>query len=67
MPHARWLVTIHFRVNDGILLVDHAVEEIEDLQDIVERGPDWNTIDKIEIVLAEPYQPTLTVEEAAKQ
>jgi len=30
------------------------LEEIEDLDEIVERGPDWHTIDVIEIRLNRP-------------
>jgi hypothetical protein len=29
-------------------------EEIEDLDEIIERGPDWNTIDRIVITLNRP-------------
>ncbi|MBR0827037.1 hypothetical protein JQ596_15965 [Bradyrhizobium manausense] len=33
-------------------------EELEDLDEIVERGPDWNTIDKIVITLNRPEAPS---------
>lgn len=32
-------------------------EELEDLDEIVERGPDWNTIDEIVITLNRPLPP----------
>jgi hypothetical protein len=32
-------------------------EELEDLDEIVERGPDWNTIDQIVITLNRPLPP----------
>ena len=35
-------------------------EELEDLDEIVERGPDWNTIDQIVITLNRPL-PTSTL------
>jgi hypothetical protein len=35
-----------------------AFEELEDLDEIVERGPDWNTIEKIVITLNRPLPPT---------
>jgi hypothetical protein len=35
-----------------------AFEELEDLDEIVERGPDWNTIDKIVITLNRPCPPS---------
>jgi hypothetical protein len=31
-----------------------AIEELEDLDEIVEQGPDWNTIDQIVITLNRP-------------
>jgi hypothetical protein len=37
-----------------------AVEELEDLDEIVEAGPDWNTIDRIVVTL---NRPTLIVKE----
>lgn len=66
MTHARWLAMIHYMTDAGSLQVDHAIEEIEDLHDIVERGPNFYTIEKIEIVLAKNIQPGLTVEAAEK-
>lgn len=61
----RWLATITYRTDDGPVGVDHAIEEIEDLHDIVERGPNFYAIEKIEIVLARDIEPGLTVEIAA--
>jgi hypothetical protein len=34
-----------------------AFEELEELDEVVERGPDWNTIDKIVITLNRPLPP----------
>jgi hypothetical protein len=64
MEHARWLAMIHYMTDAGSLRVDHAIEEIEDLHDIVEAGPNFYTIEKIEIVLAHNIEPGLTVEKA---
>lgn len=60
----RWQVTIWYRTNGGSLDVQHAVEEIDDVAVLVERGPDWNTIEKIEIELARKSDPNLTLEAA---
>jgi hypothetical protein len=35
------------------------MEELEEIDEIVERGPDWNTIDRIVITL---NRPTLTIQ-----
>jgi hypothetical protein len=47
----RWMAEIIFR--DGTKSVV-AIEELEDLDEIVECGPDWNTIDQIVITLNRP-------------
>ena len=50
-PDARWIATIHYKSEAGIVDVDYPVEELEEIADLVEHGPDWNTITKIEVVL----------------
>lgn len=62
----RWKATIHYRTAHGILLVDHDIEEIQDLHSLVERGPHWDTIDKIEIILARPAEDAAMTIEAAE-
>lgn len=52
----RWMAEISFLDDTPMKLV--VVEELEDLDEIIERGPDWNTIDKIVITL---NRPTLSV------
>jgi hypothetical protein len=60
----RWQVTIWYRSELGALDVQHAVEEIDEIHSLVVAGPDWHTIEKIEIVLARNFEPDLTLEEA---
>jgi len=48
----RWMAEIHYITGpDEITVKAVAFEEIEDLDEVIERGPDWNTIDKIIITL----------------
>ena len=47
----RWMAEIIFRDGTRRTL---AIEELEDLDEIVEQGPDWNTIDQIVITLNRP-------------
>jgi len=62
---SRWHATIYYRTEVGIPLnVEHDIEELEELQDIVERGPDWNTIIKIEVWLTIKTHPDMTLEKA---
>lgn len=65
-PVMRWQVTIWYRSELGSLDVQHAVDEIEEVHDLVEAGPDWNTVEKIEIVLANKSDPDLTLEDARR-
>lgn len=60
----RWIATIYYLSDAGLIDVDHDLEEIEELQDIVERGPDWHTIDRIEVRLARRVFDKLTLEQA---
>jgi hypothetical protein len=44
--YPRWIVVIHYRTNDGLVDVEHTVEELEELSALVERGPNWFTIEQ---------------------
>jgi len=61
----RWKADVYYRSDDGDLIVTHDIEEILDLHMLIERGPDWNTIIKIEITLARKIDAVLTVERSA--
>lgn len=60
----RWHAAIKFRTDHGSETVAHKIEELEQLQGIVEHGPDWNTIIEIRIVLARASDDELTLEQA---
>lgn len=62
----RWIATVTYRTNDGPLDVAHDIEEIADLHELIEAGPSWDTIIKIDIRRVNPIFPDLTVEVAAK-
>jgi hypothetical protein len=49
----RWVATVSYVHDDGIRKVKHAFNEIEDLDEIIERGPDWNCIKKITVRLSD--------------
>lgn len=46
----RWLATVIYRTDEGRSSVFHEMEELTELHALVERGPHWDTIEKIEIV-----------------
>ncbi|HLP70435.1 MAG TPA: hypothetical protein VK181_23255 [Rhizobium sp.] len=60
----RWKATIEYRSEVGVIDVEHVIEEICELQDLVERGPDWNSIIRIIVTLARKTRPGLTIEGA---
>jgi hypothetical protein len=62
----RWVATIFYRGQLGLIDVTHEIEELEDLQDIVEQGPHWDTIERIDILRIAPTFDKLTLEEADK-
>lgn len=62
----RWVAVLFYRTDNGIIDVEHAFEELSDIEGIVERGPDWHTLDRVEIRLRENYMPELTIEQSRK-
>lgn len=51
-PPRRWAAVITYRTDGGPLDVPHDVEELFEIHDLVERGPDWNSIIAIRVTLA---------------
>lgn len=60
----RWTATIEYATEAGPVDVTHDLEEIADLHDLVERGPHWDTIERIVIVRSGKVEAGLTVEKA---
>lgn len=56
----RWIATAYYRTDAGLIDVEYRLDELSSLDTLIENGPDWNTIDRIEVRLAKPS--TLTVE-----
>lgn len=62
----RWHAIVWYRSENGLIDVHHDFEELDDLHDLIERGPSWEALDRIEIKYARPI-PKITIEQAAKQ
>ncbi len=60
----RWKAVVYYRYDAGLVDVDHDLDELGDIHDLVEAGPHWDTIDRIEIRRAELLEGPLTVEAA---
>jgi hypothetical protein len=48
----RWHVVATYRAHCGPVPVDYEIEELEELQEIIEQGPDWNALIDVKITLA---------------
>jgi hypothetical protein len=63
---ARWHAVIRYRGDVGSIGTEYFLVEIADLHDLVEHGPHWDTIEKIEVYrINHCTDPTLTVEQDA--
>ena len=61
----RWKAIIYYRSKTGTVDVEHRLEELSDLQELVELGPHWDTIAKIEVFRVNHTDAAdLTVEDA---
>jgi hypothetical protein len=67
--HLRWVALVSYRSERGPIEVDHHFEELSELDALIERGPDWNTIIQITIRLnpRRATHPDDTVERAAER
>lgn len=47
----RWRAVIEYESANGPISIEHFLEEIADLHDIIEHGPDWNTLTRCTVTL----------------
>ena len=67
MSQARWKVVATYRSENGPVDIQHDIEELDELADLIERGPDWGAIEDIRITLSRtPYLTDLTLEDAER-
>ncbi len=45
----RWCVTAYYRTENGLLDIPYEIDELSDLEEAIERGPHFGTIDRIEV------------------
>lgn len=64
MSGFRWRAIATYRSSNGPVDVIHEFDELEELHDLIERGPDWNALQDIRITLASPDYDGFTLEEA---
>lgn len=63
---SRWVATIFYRSEPEPIEVIHDLQELQELHDLVERGPSWFAIDRIEIRL-QGQDGLLTLEQAERE
>jgi hypothetical protein len=59
-----WKAVVHYYTESGLVDLTHDIEELGDLESLVERGPHWDCIDRIEITRTARSYETLTIEQA---
>jgi hypothetical protein len=65
MTGTRWRAVVYYRADAGTVDVTHELEELTDLHDLVERGPHWDAVERIEIIRVNHISDeNLTVEQA---
>jgi hypothetical protein len=66
--YSRWIATSTYRSERGPVVVEHYVEEIEELHNLIEHGPDWHSLVDLKVVLnpLRTTYPDITMEAAAK-
>ena len=62
----RWHAVVTYRSKVGLTQTVHEFEELAELHDIVEHGPNWDCITNIVITIPHPTNPLLTLEAAEK-
>jgi hypothetical protein len=60
----RWHVTAHCRTDNGPLDVECDIEELAELQERIENGPNWCSLIRIEVERHGGEDETMTVEES---
>lgn len=67
MFNPRWQVKVIYRTEIGNIDVIHDVEDIEDMSRLIEAGPHWDTIVRMEVMrFGQNVDVGLTVERAAE-
>jgi hypothetical protein len=61
----RWHATVYYRTDSGTVEVEHDLQELYELHDLVEHGPHWDTIERIVVIrVCHVDAEDLTVEQA---
>jgi hypothetical protein len=66
--YSRWIAAATYRSDRGLVVVDYYVEEIEELHDLIEYGPNWLSLVELKVVLNpdRTTRPDITMEAAER-
>ena len=59
---SRWLARIGYRTANGTVQTAYAFEEIYELHDIVEHGPDWHAIEFLHVELVRKVELNVVID-----
>lgn len=63
----RWKAVVFYRSSiSGAVDIEYDIEELHELHEIIERGFDWNTIERIEVTLSRPTNDGMVIEDIFK-
>ena len=48
-PETRWRAVAWYRTDAGLIDIEHQIDELEELAEIVEQGPSFGALEKVEI------------------
>lgn len=60
----RWLVTLTYRTESGLVDIEYYVEELEEVAPLVERGTSWDALEHGTFVINPQRAHPLTIEQA---
>lgn len=60
----RWRVELEYRSDNGPIVVEHWIEELDEIHSLVEAGPDWNALIMGRFFLNVQLTPGLVVDSA---
>ena len=63
----RWAAVVWYRSEAGCIPLKHMFQEMDMLHDLIEGGPSFLAIDRIEVRLTMPWTQTHTIEQHAKE
>jgi hypothetical protein len=62
----RWQAVAYYWTDNGLASLTFNFDELEELQDLMEQGPSWYALDRIEVRYTDRHTDPQTVEESMR-